>query len=89
MAKRKYSVDVVTTYRVEIDDEKIDADFWREFSETITDTGGPDLDYLVEHIAWNVSRGEWRFVEGVGDLKEMNITCDESDCEVTALEVSG
>ena len=84
--KQKYSVAVTKYIDVTLDTDKLDADFWKEFNSLITDRGGPDNEYLAEHVAWNVVQGYDDFVEGVGDLKEMNITTSEtgSDASVEA-----
>ncbi len=81
--KQKYSVAVTKYIDVTLDTDKLDADFWNEFNSLITDRGGPDNEYLAEHVAWNVVQGYDDFVEGVGDLKEMNITASETGSDVS------
>ena len=68
----------------DLDTDKLDADFWEEFNSMITDRGGPDNEYLAEHIAWNFVQGDDEFVEGVGDLKEMNISVAEAGSDVSS-----
>lgn len=68
------SVEVTRTIEVSMDRSKFDDDFWREFNESMVDRGGPDFEYLAQHIAWNVAQGSGSFVEGVGDLREMGVT---------------
>jgi hypothetical protein len=74
---RRMVFDVVQTIEVVIDESKMGAEFWDDFNKSITDRGGPDPDYICEHIAWNYAMGAERFVEGVGDLKEMNVRVRE------------
>jgi hypothetical protein len=62
-----------------MDRSKFDDTFWREFNENMVDRGGPDFEYLAQHIAWNVSQGSLSFVEGVGDLREMGVTVTWGD----------
>ncbi|MEN5297508.1 hypothetical protein ABE530_04025 [Brucella sp. TWI559] len=81
--KQKYFVAVTKYIDVTLDTDKLDADFWNEFNSLITDRGGPDNEYLAEHVAWNVVQGYDDFVEGVGDLKEMNITTSETGSDVS------
>lgn len=78
-----FRVAVTKVIAVELDPEKLDAEFWDEFNETITDRGGPDDAYLAKHIAWNFVQGGTDFVEGVGPLSEMNVTAREIDSDVT------
>ncbi|MFC3206824.1 hypothetical protein [Aquamicrobium soli] len=82
MSKQTYRVAVTKIIEVTLDLAKLDAEFWDEFNSSITDRGGPDLDYIAEHIAWNYAQGAEDFVEGVGPLKEMNITVHEVDGDV-------
>ncbi len=84
----KYTVAVTKYIDVVLDPEKLDAEFWEEFNSTITDRGGPDNKYLAKHIAWNIVQGEDVFVEGVGDLKEMNISAVENGSDVSVEEYS-
>lgn len=81
--KQKYSVAVTKYIDVTLDTDKLDDDFWKEFNSLITDRGGPDNEYLAEHVAWNVVQGYDDFVEGVGDLKEMSITASETGSDVS------
>lgn len=82
--KKKFSVAVTKYIDVTLDTDKLDADFWEEFNSMITDRGGPDNEYLAEHIAWNFVQGDDEFVEGVGDLKEMNISVAEAGSDVSS-----
>ncbi|KAB2693362.1 hypothetical protein [Brucella intermedia] len=82
--KQKFSVAVTKYIDVTLDTDKLDADFWEEFNSMITDRGGPDNEYLAEHIAWNFVQGDDEFVEGVGDLKEMNISVAEAGSDVSS-----
>ena len=82
--KQKFSVAVTKYIDVTLDTDKLDADFWEEFNSMITDRGGPDNEYLAEHIAWNFVQGDYEFVEGVGDLKEMNISVAEAGSDVSS-----
>lgn len=86
MSKQCFDVAVTKTIRVELDTAKLDAEFWNEFNTIITDRGGPDNEYLAEHIGWNFVQGDEKFVEGVGLLSEMNITAREIESEVAANE---
>ncbi|WP_176056644.1 hypothetical protein [Brucella intermedia] len=82
--KQKFSVAVTKYIDVTLDTDKLDADFWEEFNSMITDRGGPDNEYLAEHIAWNFVQGDDEFVEGVGYLKEMNISVAEAGSDVSS-----
>lgn len=82
MMKQSFRITVTKIIVVDLDTDKLDTEFWREFNETITDRGGPDNEYLAEHIAWNYVQGSDDFVEGVGPLKEMNIAVREVDSDV-------
>jgi len=82
--KQTFSVAVTKYIDVTLDTDKLDADFWEEFNSMITDRGGPDNEYLAEHIAWNFVQGDDEFVEGVGDLKEMNISVAEAGSDVSS-----
>lgn len=82
MSSLTYHVAVTKIIEVTLDTDKLDAEFWDEFNSSITDRGGPDNDYIAEHIAWNYVQGAEDFVEGVGPLKEMNITVREVDSDV-------
>ena len=81
-----YLVAVTKYIEVRLDPSKLDAEFWDDFNSTITDRGGPDEEYLAEHIAWNFVQGDQYFIEGVGDLNEMNITVIEEDSDVQSEE---
>lgn len=82
MALKSYRVEVTHFVKVTLDLEKLDDQFWQEFNSTIDDRGGPDPDYIAEHVAWNHVQREDDFVEGVGSLKEMNIKVHTFDTEV-------
>lgn len=81
----KFEVTVSKIIEVEFDREKLTPAFWAEFNSTITDRGGPDVEYLAEHAAWNFVQGAENFVEGIGDLKEMGVKMHEvgSDIDVS------
>ena len=85
MAKKNFRVDVIQTYEVELDEDKLTEDFWKEFAYVISAGTEGDLEYLAEHVAWNYCIGERGFVEGIGLLDEMNIKILEvsSDVEIT------
>jgi len=83
MTKKKFRVNVTKTIEVEFDLAKLDDEFWNDFNTSIYDRGGPDIDYLAEHAAWNYVQGDTDFIEGIGPLKEMNITIAEVDSDVT------
>lgn len=85
MAKRVFKVSVTKFVSVEFDTDKLNDEFWREFNETIYDRGGPDIEYLAEHVAWNFVQGDDRFIEGIGPLDEMNVSVREIDSEVDVL----
>lgn len=76
---RRMRFEVVKLIEVTIDEGKLDAEFWEDFNNSITDRGGPDPDYIGEHVAWNYVQGAYYFVEGVGNLAEMNIQVREVD----------
>lgn len=82
--KKNYRVSVTKTLRIEFDLAKLDDQFWNEFNSSIDDRGGPDVDYLAEHVAWNYVQGDTLFVEGIGDLKEMGVRVieDTNDVEI-------
>lgn len=82
MSKQFFLVAVTKVITVEFDDTKLDAEFWDEFNSTIQDRGGPDIEYLAEHAAWNFVQGSEDFIEGIGSLDEMNITIREIDSDV-------
>lgn len=84
--KKSFEVSVKKIIKVEFDVAKLDDEFWREFNETIDDRGGPDIDYLAEHAAWNFVQGEDRFIEGIGDLKEMGVEISEIDSDVEIVD---
>lgn len=88
MTKKIYDVSVTKIIRVELDEGKLDAEFWDEFNETIADRGGPDDAYLAKHIAWNFVQGDTDFVEGVGPLSEMNIKAREIDADMESEEIT-
>lgn len=79
---KSFEVSVTKIISVRFDTEKLDDEFWTDFNTSITDRGGPDIEYLAEHAAWNFVQGDTRFIEGIGDLREMNIIIDEIDREV-------
>lgn len=78
--KKKFQVAVTKIVEVEIDTEKLDAAFYHDFHTSITD--GADEEDIVRHIAWNYVQGDDRFIEGIGDLKEMNVAITEVDSDV-------
>lgn len=80
----KFKVEVTKYITVSFDDSKLDDQFWEEFNSTISDRGGPDLYYLAEHAAWNFVQGDSEFIEGIGPLKEMNISISETGSDVDA-----
>lgn len=74
MSKKYFRIDVIQTNVIELDEDKLTDEFWDEFTTNIARCTKGNLDYLAEHIAWNhCIRGETGFVEGVGNLDEMNI----------------
>ena len=82
MATKHFTVSVTKVIAVEFDTEKLDDEFWDEFNSTIQDRGGPDIEYLAEHAAWNFVQGSEDFIEGIGPLDEMNIRLREIDSDV-------
>lgn len=82
MGKKRFEVSVTKTLSVEFDTDKLDDEFWRDFNSSISDRGGPDLEYLAEHAAWNFVQGEERFIEGIGPLDEMGVKIREIDSDV-------
>jgi hypothetical protein len=82
MATRSFKVSVTKVLTVTFDEAKLDDQFWREFNESITDRGGPDIEYLAEHAGWNHVQGDTQFIEGIGPLKEMGVQISEVDSEV-------
>lgn len=80
--KKRFAVIVTKWLSVEFDTEKMDAEFWKDFNESISDRGGEDYEYLAEHAAWNFAQGEEMFIEGIGDLREMGVVIRENDSEV-------
>lgn len=85
MSKQSFQVAVTKFVSVEFDTEKLDAEFWGEFNDTITDRGGPDIEYLAEHVAWNFVQGDAQFIEGIGPLANMNVKVSEIDSEVDVI----
>ncbi len=74
MAIKKFTVEVLTTVEVTIDDQKLDQEFMDDFSRYFY-----ELDTLEEHACY-LAQLEARemigwddFVEGYGDLKELGI----------------
>lgn len=90
MAKRRFEVSVTKILTVEFDTVKLDDEFWEDFNGSITDRGGPDIEYLAEHAGWNFVQGAENFIEGIGSLGDMNVVIREigSNVEVEALDKS-
>ena len=86
MAVKRYIVEITRKIAVDLDTEKLTDDFWSDFNSTITDLGEPNLPYLAEHAAFNFTQGEYRFIEGIGDLKEMNINIEQIECRIEDAE---
>lgn len=80
MSKQAFQVAVTKVLSVVFDTDKLDADFWADFHASITD--GADIDDLAKHAAWNYVQGYDDFIEGIGDLKEMNVVIREIDSDV-------
>lgn len=83
MGKKTFVVAVTKIVQVEFDTDKLNTEFWHDFNTSISDRGGPDLEYLAEHAAWNFVQGEERFIEGIGPLNEMNIKITETDSDIS------
>lgn len=75
--KKSFEVAITKTLRVEFDSTKLTDEFWRDFNEMISDRGGPDIEYLAEHVGWNYVQGYEKFIEGIGEIKEMGISIEE------------
>lgn len=82
--RKTYRVTVTKTVEVTFDMAKLDDEFWADFNSSITDRGGPDVEYLAEHAAWNFVQGEDQFIEGIGDLKEMGVVIRDVDSDIEA-----
>lgn len=80
MTKRTFQIAVTKFLQVEVETDKLDAEFFADFQQSIThyDT----VEQIAEHVAWGYVQGAEYFVEGVGDLKEMNIRVNEVDSYV-------
>lgn len=78
--KKKFQVAVTKIVEVEIDTDKLDEEFYTDFHTSITD--GADEADIVRHIAWNYVQGDDRFIEGIGDLKQMNVVVTDVDSDV-------
>lgn len=81
---KKYTVAVTQYVEVEIDETKFDETFMEEFRDYMYqfDT----IEEHVEHLAQLEARGLIdfdNFVEGYGDIKDMNITIQVNDWETT------
>lgn len=97
---RTFTVEVVQTVEVTLDEEKFTPEFMEGFNSTITDFGGTDddLEYALEehakHLAWVHATGvenlSWvrvpPFVEGYGPLDELGISAltRDTDSEVVS-----
>ncbi|MCZ7854997.1 hypothetical protein O9X81_00040 [Agrobacterium salinitolerans] len=84
----KFTVTVSKSLEVEFDSSKLTPEFWEKFNSLITDRGGPDPEYLAEHAGWNFVQGDEKFIEGIGDLKEMNIKISEIDIDIDVMPAS-
>lgn len=81
MARQKFHFVVKTIVEVELDTDKFDADFLAEFSTSIRNVH--TVGEVAEHIAFCFAHnGDYDFIEGVGDLIEMEVNLSELDVEV-------
>lgn len=82
MTKQRFEVSVTKILTVEFDVSKLDDEFWEEFNGSISDRGGPDVEYLAKHAGWNFVQGDEDFIEGIGSLDDMNVVIREIDSNV-------
>lgn len=88
MAIKKFEVTVTQTVLIEIDDEKINDDFNKVFSEFMFPASC--CEDHAEHLAQMEARGLIgfdKFVEGYGDIRSLNCkaTVEDTVAEVEAV----
>lgn len=88
---RKFIVEVTNCVEITLDETKFDAEFFRQFNESIHDFGN-DLTEHARHLAVLYVRGvadNDEFIEGYGPAKDMGLkfhTIDEWDDLVSSIE---
>jgi hypothetical protein len=88
---KTYTVEVISTVEVTLDETKFTPEFFAEFNETISDWDD-DLEEHAKHLAWVHATGVENlsyvriapFVEGYGPVDEMGISAktEGTECEV-------
>jgi len=87
---KTYTVEVISTVEVTLDETKFTPEFFAEFNETISDWND-DLEEHAKHLAWvhatgvEALDGYGSFVEGYGPTKDMGISAMLLSTEVDLL----
>lgn len=92
---KTFTVEVVSTVDITLDETKFTPEFFEEFNGSITDWCD-DLEEHAKHLAWVHATGvedlayvrSAPFVEGYGPVDEMGIQAVTRDTEMDVVEVS-